>query len=204
MKGGARKGLGTLARHEPGEFRALLAGRPVIPALRSGEELPQAVAAPSQVIYLLAASLSTLDETLQVLRGAGKEVMLNLDLCAGLARDSEAVGYLAASGVAGIISTHSDVLGAAVSHGLYAVQRTFMIDSDSVESSMRSLRHFTPDALELMPAPVAPRFLPRLKEKYAEVATVGGGLVANLQEADALVRAGLDAVSTGKAELWFV
>jgi glycerol uptake operon antiterminator len=192
----------SLSRHEPGEFRALVQSYPVIPAVRAQADLSHAVQSSSRVVYLLAASLSTLDEYLQALRSAGKEVIVNLDLFAGLSRDSQAVAYLASSGCAGIISTHTDVLGAAQSQALYAVQRTFLIDSDSVTSCMRSMRHFLPDALELLPAPVAPRILPSLRDKFSSVATVGGGLIADLQEADALIRQGLDAVSSGNPALW--
>ena len=195
-------GSAGLQRHEPGEFRDLLRAHPVIPALRSIADLPMALAAPSRVVYLLAASLSTIDEYLQALRVKDKEVMVNLDLFAGLSRNAEAVAYLAASGCAGIISTHTDVLGVTRTLGLYAVQRTFVIDSDSVTSSLRSLRNFVPDALELLPAPVAPRLLPQLRERYGTVAAVGGGLVADLQEADSLIRQGLDAISTGNPDLW--
>ena len=197
-----RNAASAANRHEPGEFRALVKAFPVIPAVRSASDLAQAARSASRVVYLLAASLSTLDEALQVLRAVDKEVVVNLDLFAGLSRDAQAVGYLASSGCAGIISTHTDVLGAAQSQGLYAVQRTFMIDSDSVSSCMRSLRHFLPDALELLPAPVAPRILPHLRAKYDSVACVGGGLIADLQEADSLIRQGLDAVSTGNPDLW--
>jgi glycerol uptake operon antiterminator len=154
------------------------------------------------VVYLLAASLSTIDEYLQALRVKDKEVIVNLDLFTGLSRSGEAAAYLAASGCAGIISTHTDVLGVTRSLGLYAVQRTFVIDSDSVTSSMRSLRNFVPDALELLPAPVAPRLLPHLRDHYSMVAAVGGGLIADLLEADSLIRQGLDAVSTGNPGLW--
>jgi glycerol uptake operon antiterminator len=202
FKSRVRNAAFALSRHEPGEFRKLVQAYPVIPAVRSASDRPHAVLSPSRVVYLLAASLSTLDEFLQVLRAADKEVVVNLDLFAGLSRDAQAVGYLASSGCAGIISTHTDVLGAAQSQALYAVQRTFMIDSDSVGSCMRSLRHFLPDALELLPAPVAPRILPSLRDKYSSVATVGGGLIADLQEADHLIRQGLDAVSTGNSDLW--
>jgi glycerol uptake operon antiterminator len=180
----------------------LLRIHPVIPALRSLADAATAAAAPSRVVYLLAAGLSTLDEYLHVLRAQDKEVLVNLDLFAGLSRHSEAVAYLASSGCSGIISTHTDVLNLARSHGLYAVQRTFMIDSDSVSSSMRSLRKFVPDALELLPAPVAPRILPALREEFPNVAAVGGGLISGLQEADSLIRQGLDAVSTGNPQFW--
>ena len=198
----SRAGVSVSGRHEPGEFHQLVQTFPVIPAVRSSSDLANAVRSRSRVVYLLAGSLSTLDEHLQLLREADKEVIVNLDLFAGLSRDSQAVAYLAASGCTGIISTHTDVLAAAQSHSLYAVQRTFMIDSDSVSSCMRSLRHFVPDALELLPAPVAPRLLPSLRDRYSFVATIGGGLIADLYEADDLIRQGLTAVSTGNAALW--
>ncbi len=198
----ARQKASALGRREPGEFRELVKSYPVIPAVRSNADAAEAVHSQSRVVYLLAASLSTLDEHLHLLRAADKEVIVNLDLFAGLSRDAEAVSYLASSGCAGIISTHTDVLGAAQSQSLYAVQRTFLIDSDSVNSCMRSLRRFLPDALELLPAPVAPRILPNLREQYGSVATVGGGLIADLQEADRLIAQGLDAVSTGNPGLW--
>lgn len=201
-KAPARHAASTFNRREPGEFRKLVQAYPVIPAVRSASDLAQAAQSPSRVVYLLAGSLSTLDEYLHVLRAADKEVVVNLDLFAGLSRDTQAVTYLASSGCAGIISTHTDVLGATQSHSLYAVQRTFVIDSESVSSCMRSLRHFLPDALELLPAPVAPRLLPSLQERYSSIATVGGGLIADLQEADYLIRQGLDAVSTGNPALW--
>jgi glycerol uptake operon antiterminator len=190
------------AESQPAGLQALLRVHPVIPALRSLADTSAAGAAPSRVVYLLAAGLSTLDEYLHTLRAQDKEVLINLDLFAGLSRHTEAVAYLAASGCSGVISTHTDVLNVARSHGLYAVQRTFMIDSDSVSSCMRSLRRFVPDALEILPAPVAPRLLPALRKDFPGVAAVGGGLISGLQEADSLIAQGLDAVSTGNPKFW--
>jgi glycerol uptake operon antiterminator len=184
------------------EFQTLLRVHPVIPALRSVSDAGYAAIAPSRIVYILAAGLSNLDEYLYILRERGKEVLVNLDLFSGLSRHVEAVDYLASSGCAGIISTHTDILAAARSHGLYTVQRTFVIDSDSVSSSMRSLRKFEPDALELLPAPVAPRLLPALRAEFPRVAAVGGGLITDLSEADGLIRQGLDAVSIGNPKLW--
>lgn len=185
-----------------GRLRTILRGAPIIPALRREADLATAAASSAAVVYLMNAELSTLDMFLQVLRAAEKDVIVHLDLCSGLARDVEAVNYLANSGVAGIISTHVDILGAAASRGLYAVQRTFMIDSSSVQSALRSLKRFEPDALELLPAPVAPRIVSALRAQSPHVAAVGGGLVTSLQEADALIQQGLDAVSVGSPSLW--
>ena len=50
------------SEQQPGQLQALLRMHPVIPALRSLADISAAAAAPSRVVYLLAASLSTLDE----------------------------------------------------------------------------------------------------------------------------------------------
>lgn len=189
-------------RSEMGNLKSLLAGSRIIPAVRSEAELDRAARSASAIVYLLCGSLSNLDHLAQVLRYAEKKIMVNLDLFSGLARDSHAVAYLAASGVSGIISTHIDVLRAARSHGLFAIQRTFMLDSASVESSFRSLRKFVPDALELLPAPVAPRILKPLRQEHEDIATIAGGLITNLKEAEEIIRSGIDAVSIGNPEMW--
>ena len=180
----------------------LLGSQRIIPSVQTLEDAERAADSQCQIVYLLTGSLSTLGHYLHLLRAADKEVMVNLDLFSGLARDSEAVSYLAASGASGIISTHSDILNCAAASRLYTIQRTFMLDSGSVDSSMRSLRHFVPDALELLPGPVAPRILPRLRAAYGNVATIAGGLISGLHEADEIIRAGIDAVSTGNPDFW--
>jgi glycerol uptake operon antiterminator len=203
---GSANGASTRERLVPQreDLRKILRAYPVIPALRDESDLAAAAAAPSQVIYLMNARLSSLDVSIHALHTVGKEVIVNLDLCSGLARDAEAVEYLASSGAAGIISTHTDVLAAASSRGLYAIQRTFLIDSESMNSTIRSLKRFVPHALELLPAPVAPRILPALRERFPQVAAIGGGLIGSLQEADGLIRQGMDAVSVSNPELWSV
>ena len=183
-------------------LKSLLARSRIIPAVRSEADLELAARSSSAIVYLLCGSLSNLDHLAQVLHYAEKEIMVNLDLFSGLARDSHAVAFLAASGIAGIISTHVDVLSAARSHGLFSIQRTFIIDSVSVESSFRSLRRFVPDALELLPALAAPRILHQLRAVHQDIATIAGGLIASIKEADELVAAGIDAVSIGNPQMW--
>lgn len=185
-------------------LKTLLEDSRIIPSVRTEEYIARAASSSSAVVYLMCGTLSNIDYLMHVLRNADKQIMVNLDLFSGLARDSHAVTYLAQAGVAGIISTHIDVLNAARSNGLFAIQRTFMLDSGSVESSMRSLRHFVPDALELLPAPVAPRMLRHLQGSHHGIATIAGGLVTSLKEADELVTAGIDAVSVGTPDLWQV
>ena len=128
--------------------------------------------------------------------------MINLDLIGGFARDAVAIAYLARQRVQGIISIHHEPLQAARALGLFAIKRTFLLDSGALQNALRALGQFLPDALEVMPALVSPRILPKLRESYRDLPVIGGGLVQSLREIEELVGLGVKAVSTSDPTLW--
>jgi glycerol uptake operon antiterminator len=176
----------------------------IIPAVRSAEHLPAACAAPGAIVYLLTGDVASIGGLVRDLVHSGKLVCVNIDLLGGLASDSPAVDFIAQAGAAGIISTHAQVLKAARAHNLFAIQRTFMLDSQAVANAARSLERFSPDAVEILPAMVAPRTFPRLRAVRSDLPIIAGGLVVDLVEIDRLVRAGVDAVSASEPSLWVI
>jgi glycerol uptake operon antiterminator len=112
------------------------------------------------------------------------------------------VEFLERSGATGIISTRPETLRAARKRGLCAVQRSFLLDSQAVANALRALERFESDAVELLPAPVAPRVLDTFASAHPDVVLTAGGLVTSLAEVDALVRAGVRAVSISDPALW--
>jgi glycerol-3-phosphate responsive antiterminator len=56
--------------------------------------------------------------------------------------------------------------------------------------------------VELLPAPVAPRVVDAFSHAHPDVILTAGGLVASLAEVDALVRAGIRAVSVSDPAMW--
>jgi glycerol uptake operon antiterminator len=64
------------------------------------------------------------------------------------------------------------------------------------------LKNTVSDAIEIMPAIVAPLMLERVRGISAEISVVGGGLVLTLKEAEELLLRGLDAVSISNPEMW--
>jgi glycerol uptake operon antiterminator len=85
---------------------------------------------------------------------------------------------------------------------LFAIERTFLLDSAALQSSMRSMEQFLPDALEVLPAVVAPKMVARLLDFYPDLPVIAGGLVQTLRELEDLVHQGASAVSVSESSLW--
>lgn len=184
------------------DFRAWLEQSRVIPSVRTVENLPAACASPSKIVFLLFGTPLIIGDLVVRLRDAGKLPIANMDLLAGLARDKAAIEFLAKSGVGGVISTHQDVLRTARSHGLVTFQRTFALDSVAVANSMRTLEHFLPDAIELLPAIAAPLIIPMLHAARPQLPVIGCGLIRSLSQIDELVRQGITSISVSDPSLW--
>ncbi len=174
----------------------------IIPAVRSPEVLIPAATAPGKIVYFLCGNPENLPQMVDVVVSNGKVAIVNLDLVSGLSRDSEAIGFLARRKVQGIISTHLEPLRAARHLGLFAIERTFLLDSAALQSSLRSIEQFIPDAIEVLPAVVAPRMVAKLRASCPDLPVVAGGLVQTLRELEDLVQQGAAAVSVSESSLW--
>jgi glycerol uptake operon antiterminator len=183
-------------------LRLFCAENPIIPAVRKPEYIELAAAAHGKIIYLLTGDPENSEGMIQRLLGAGKLPMVNLDLLNGFSRDKYAVNYLKRIGACGIISTHLDPLRHALSIGLYAIQRTFLLDSGAMDTISNQLKNTPVHALEVLPALVAPKMLDRARAVSANLPVVGGGLIETMKEVEALLAQGLSAVSVSKPEMW--
>jgi glycerol uptake operon antiterminator len=175
---------------------------PLIPAIRDPRYIPDALQAPGRVVYILCGAVASIAGLVTPFREAGKHSFVNVDLIEGLRSDAAAVAFLRDCGVAGVISTHTETLRAARSHGLMAIQRSFLLDSQAAATALRSLERFRPDAVELLPAPAAPYVIEQLSAKHPGVVPTAGGLIRSLAQIDELVRIGIRAVSVSDASLW--
>jgi glycerol uptake operon antiterminator len=188
-------------------FEALLEQSRIIPAVRNPELLPKAAAAPGKIVYLLCGTPENIGGMAAAIVACGKIPIVNLDLVSGLARDAAAIEFLSHRGLRGIISTHQVPLRAARSLGLFAIQRTFLLDSAALESSMRSIAQTRVDAVEVLPALVAPLLVSELKRAgpaLPPVPVIAGGLVQSLAQIQKLIEQGVNSVSVGDPNFWLV
>ena len=174
----------------------------IIPAARNPDLLAKAVTVSGKVIYLLFGTPENIHDMAAQVTACGKVPIVNLDLISGFARDAAAIEFLARRGVRGIISTHHEPLRAARNLGLFAVQRTFLLDSAALQSALRSIEQIRPDAVEVLPAVVAPYLVRELNHAHFTLPVIAGGLVETFRQIEDLVNQGVNAVSVSNPELW--
>jgi glycerol uptake operon antiterminator len=183
-------------------LRTLCEATPIIPAIRKVELLDQALGAHGKIVYLLTGDPESCESMFQKVLAADKLPIVNLDLLNGFSRDRYAVNYLKHAGARGIISTHLDPLRHAISIGLYGVQRTFLLDTGALDAITNQLKNSPVDALEVLPALVAPKILERVRTVSPDLPIVGGGLIQTLKEVEDLLAQGLSAVSCSNPAMW--
>lgn len=160
-----------------------------------------AVMSPVSTILLLDADLEVaLNPEFRAMT-ARKPVFIHADLMRGIAPDREGLTFLKEKvGAAGIVSTKQHLVRLAHSLDFMAIQRTFLIDTQSLENAIESILRHPPDAVEFMPG-LAYSIVPALKERLP-MPIILAGLIKTEQDVRNALEAGADAVSMSACELW--
>ena len=172
----------------------------VIAATRNGTEFDLACKSGALVIFDLAPDINSLAERLEKAHGAGKRMFIHLDLATGIGKDESGIIFLKKLGIDGIISTRVNIIKAAREHGIFTVQRFFIVDSHSISTTLDALKASKADMIEIMPGTVSKV----IRSLCITTATpiIAGGLIENDKEITEAITNGAAAVSTGKKELW--
>lgn len=175
---------------------------PIIAAVRDAKALPAAITSPCQVIFLLAAEIGTVASLVQAVKRKGKEALVHFDLVNGLGKDNYGLKWLAETAEpTGVITTRAALVARARSLGLVTVQRSFLVDSQSVQVTMEQILKTPPDFLEVLPG-IAPDGI-RLLAAPAGCPIIAGGLIRTAAQVKAALAAGAVAISTSDEGLWY-
>jgi len=177
-----------------------MTNKQIIAAVRTGEDFACALESRVGIIFHLAPNIETITRQAELAHKAGKKLFIHLDLAEGIGKDEAGISYAKKQGVDGIISTRSGIVKMAKNAGVFTVQRFFIVDSQSLETTVQSAKNSKADMIEVMPGTVY-KIISGLKEKTG-VPVVAGGLIETAEEAENAIRNGAAAVSTGKKELW--
>ena len=181
-------------------IRRCLSGNPLVAACRpeNGKEGAESLAS---MLLMMKCSLNWLVKPGFQELCESKPVFLHADLIKGFVADREGIQFLRDFiRPAGVVSTKSTTIRAARSEGLPAIQRVFLIDSDSLSSSMESIRENRPDAVEIMPGVAFPVF--REIRDVIDVPLIAAGLVHSRDSILEALRHGADAVSLSSSQFW--
>lgn len=173
---------------------------PIIATVRGKKYMDLALESDVGVIFDLSPNLMTAKETAQRAHEKGKLLFIHIDFAEGIGKDRAGIEYVKNIGVDGIISTRAALIRQASEIGLMTVQRYFVIDTHSVEVTLKSLDSSQADMLEIMPGVIS-KVITQLK-KTVNIPIIAGGIIDNKTEIIEALKAGAAAVSTGKCELW--
>lgn len=175
---------------------------PVVSAVSDLEKLNTALNSPSDIIFMLTGDISNLEHIVKQCKAHSKTVFLHLDLIKGFSKDAYSLKYIKKQiNPDGIISTKMTLLKAAREEGFFIIQRVFMLDSSSYESSVHSASKLHPDAVEVMPG-VIPKVITYIC-KSIQSPIIAGGLLEEKNEVILALKAGATSISTTNSKLWY-
>lgn len=172
----------------------------IIAAVRTVKELQEAVKSDVWMIFMLAPNIEDIPAQVELVHKAGKKLFIHIDLAEGIGKDEYGIRFVKKIGVDGIISTRTSIIKIAKKLEVCTVQRFFIVDSHSVDTSIEATKQSKADMIEIMPGTVA-KVIKRMKEKL-EIPIVAGGLVETRTEIDKALSCGAVAISIGKKEFW--
>ena len=172
----------------------------IIAAARSDEELLIASKSKVDIIFMLSPNISDIKKQTELVHSAGKKIFIHLDLAEGIGKDEYGIRFVKEQGIDGIISTRTNIIKMAKKEGLFTVQRFFLVDSQSVATTIESAKTSKADMVEIMPGTIS-KIINRLKEEL-KTPIVAGGLIETKEEINEAISCGATAISTGKQEFW--
>ena len=172
----------------------------IIAAVRGNYELEEAVKSNVWMIFMLTPNIEDIKWQTELVHKAGKKFFIHIDLAEGIGKDEYGIRFVKDASVDGIISTRTNIIKMASKLGVCTVQRFFIVDSHSVNTSIEAAKQSKADMIEIMPGTVA-KVIKRMKQDL-ETPIIAGGLVETQAEIDEAFSCGATAISTGKSDFW--
>lgn len=174
---------------------------PVIAAVHHRDQLARAAASDCGAVFILGGDILDIADWVGLLRGAGKQAYVHLDLLEGVGRDAAGVRFVArVAAPDGVISTKAALLRMAQDEGLTTIHRLFLLDSASFSTGVKMVASSKADLVEVMPA-LVPKGIARMRELIGRP-VIAGGMVVDAADVRSALSAGARAVSTSHEPLW--
>ncbi len=178
-----------------------LSANPIIMAIKDEAGLEACLhVRDATVVFVLYGDVASIATITERLKAAGKQVMVHMDLIAGLSAREEAVDFIAQYTQAdGIISTRFEQIKRGRQLNLSTIFRIFVIDSKALSNLNRRVGEYA-DIVEILPG-LMPKVIRRMKSKL-NVPLIAGGLIADREDVIAALDAGAIAISTTNEQVW--
>ena len=173
----------------------------IIPAVRRIADLEGILKTGYEYVIMLQIHMAQLKHVVDMAHAHRVKLILHADLIQGLRSDEHGVQYLCQEiQPDGIISTHSQVIETAKKSGVLTIQRIFLLDSHSLETSYRVIRSIQPDYIEVLPG-IIPDLIQEVFQE-TRMPILAGGFLRTPEQVKQALDAGATAVTTSNKNLW--
>ena len=149
----------------------------VLPAISDYKALEKFIKTELEYCVVMNFPIIQLYQVCKLLNKNNKKCIVHLDLVKGLASNEYGAEFLIdAFKVSGVISTHPSAIEMALKKKVIGIQRIFIIDSLSLNRSIRIASKLKPDYIELLPG-FAYEVVDRIRQDI-KTPLIGGGLIA--------------------------
>jgi len=184
------------------DFLTVLRKRPVIAAFRDIHSLCFQTLHHTDVVFILGGTIFDLPQIVQQAKRYQKLVFVDIDLIKGVGKDAPGIRYLAQeSQVNGIITTRSNLIKSGQKEGLIAIQRVFILDSESLVGGLGAIEKSAPDAVEILPGLILPKIMKKIR-MLTSIPVIAGGLITEKKEIDEILASGAVGISTTAPHLF--
>ncbi|MBF8982729.1 glycerol-3-phosphate responsive antiterminator [Lutibacter sp. B2] len=184
-------------------FYNKISNNPIIAAVSDLNKLEAAINSPCEMIFLLGGNIFNLKQIVDRVHEAEMEIYVHLDLVEGFSREGIVLKYIKENiNPNGIITTKSNLIKSAKELDLFVIQRLFLLDSLSLDTGIKSIKHTRPDAIEILPG-VMPK-ITKIISKSTNIPIITGGLIKDKEDVIASLKAGAMGISTTKEEIWYM
>jgi glycerol uptake operon antiterminator len=174
----------------------------MLPAIRDSNSLHQALDLGYRQLLLERGSLLAMVGPLAAVARQGVAIFVNLDAVEGLAGDSAALAFLATDlGFSGVLSVRPHLLRDASRFRLRTIQRIHALDSTGLETGLNSIGLPAPYAIAIAPAVAIPQVMATIRQS-TNAPVWGTGFITTAQQANAVLAAGADVVSSANPDVW--
>jgi glycerol uptake operon antiterminator len=174
---------------------------PVIAACRSTESAHIRELTLTRVVFILGGTIFDLPGVVKDAKESDKLIFVDIDLLKGIGKDASGVRFLAKeSHVDGIITTRSNLIKSIQKEGLVAVQRLFVLDSESLAGGLGVIEKSAPDVVEVLPGLILPKIMRKMQT--TSIPVIAGGLITEESEVRRILDSGALGISTTSRSLF--
>ncbi|MGL4760157.1 MAG: glycerol-3-phosphate responsive antiterminator [Sarcina sp.] len=183
-------------------FKRILEDNPIVSAVKNMDQLEKALKTDVNVIFVLFGNVLDVVSISKKISDTKKIGILHIDLIDGLTNREVALQYLKEkTSFNGIISTKSQTVRTAKKLGFIAIQRVFILDSLSFQSTQKHLVDEC-DAVEMLPGLLF-KVINQLSKTINKPLIVGG-LISDKEDVMEALNAGATCISTTKESIWYM